>query len=85
MMNLAHHPKLSQLARNLQIPESGDSLRELREHAIKRVQRMLDEWSGVATLEDLRLLVSDRLSVKCQGRSESFPRGRRKRGPPLSW
>lgn len=66
MMNLAHHPKLSQLARNLQIPESGDSLRELREHAIKRVQRMLDEWSGVETLEDLRLLVSDRLSVKLE-------------------
>jgi len=65
-MNLAHHPKLSQLARNLQIPESGDSLRELREHAINRVQTMLNEWSGVETLEELRLLVADRLSVKLE-------------------
>jgi hypothetical protein len=66
MMNLAQHPKLRQLARNLQIPESGDSLRELRDHAVARVQRMVDEWSEVETLEDLRMLVSDRLSVKVE-------------------
>lgn len=65
-MNLAHHPKLRQLARNLHIPESGDSLRELSGHAIASVQRMLAEWSGIETIEELRFLVADRLSVKLE-------------------
>lgn len=65
-MNLAHHPKLRQLARNLQIPDCGDSLRELQEHAIARVRQMLAEWSDIETIEELRLLVADRLSVKLE-------------------
>jgi hypothetical protein len=65
-MNLAHHPKLRQLARNLHIPDSGDSLRELQDHAIATVRQMLAEWSGIETIEELRLLVADRLSVKLE-------------------
>jgi hypothetical protein len=65
-MNLAHHPKLRQLARNLHIPESGDSLRELSEHAIASVQKMIAEWNGIETIEELRFLVADRLSVKLE-------------------
>ena len=65
-MNIAHHPKLGQLARNLHIPESGDSLRELSEHATASVQKMLTEWSGIETIEELRFLVADRLSVKLE-------------------
>ena len=66
MMDLGRHPKLRQLARNLHIPDGGDSLRELREHALATVQRMLAEWISVDTIEDLRLLVADRLSVKLE-------------------
>jgi len=54
------------LARNLHIPESGDSLRELSEHAIASVQKMLAEWNGIDTIEDLRFLVADKLSVKLE-------------------
>src|ERR1039458_1467145 len=66
MMDLGRHPKLRQLARNLHIPDGGGSLRELREHALATVQRMLAEWISVDTIEDLRLLVADRLSVKLE-------------------
>jgi hypothetical protein len=65
MTDLAHHAKLKQLARNLHIPDSGDCLRELREHTIASVQRMLKEWS-VETIAELRSLVADKLSVKIE-------------------
>ena len=65
MTDLAHHAKLKQLARNLHIPDSGDCLRELREHAIASVQQMLKEWS-VETIAELRSLVADKLSVKIE-------------------
>jgi hypothetical protein len=65
MTDLAHHAKLKQLARNLHIPDSGDCLRELREHAIASVQQMLKEWS-VETVAELRSLVADKLSVKIE-------------------
>ena len=65
MTDLTHHPKLKQLARNLHIPDDGDCLRELRDHAITRVKQMLKEWS-VDTLSELRTLVADKLSVKIE-------------------
>jgi hypothetical protein len=65
VIDLTHHSKLKQLARNLHIPDSGDCLRELREHAIASVQQMLDEWS-VETIGELRSLVADKLSVKIE-------------------
>jgi hypothetical protein len=65
MTDLAHHAKLKQLARNLHIPDSGDCLRELREHAIATVQQMLKEWS-VETIAELRSLIADKLSVKIE-------------------
>ena len=65
MTDLAHHPKLKQLARNLHIPDGGDCLHELREHAIASVQEMLKEWS-VETIAELRSLVADKLSVKIE-------------------
>jgi len=63
MNDLSRHPKLRQLARNLHIPDNGDCLRELRDHAIATVQTMLTQWT-VNTIEELRMLVADRLSVK---------------------
>lgn len=65
MTDLAHNPKLKQLARNLHIPDSGDCLRELRDHAVASVQQMLREWS-VETIGELRRLVADKLSVKIE-------------------
>jgi hypothetical protein len=69
MIDLTHHAKLKQLARNLHIPDSGDCLRELRDHAIASVQQMLKEWS-VETIGELRSLVADKLSVKIEYISE---------------
>jgi hypothetical protein len=65
MIDLTRHPKLRQLARNLHIPDNGDCLRELRDHAIATVRQMLTEWT-VDTIEELRMLVADRLSVKLE-------------------
>jgi hypothetical protein len=65
MNDLARHPKLRQLARNLHIPDNGDCLRELRDHAIATVHTMLTQWT-VDTIEELRLLVADRLNVKLE-------------------
>ena len=65
MTALTHHTKLKQLARNLHIPDSGDCLRELREHAIASVRQMLKDWS-VETIAELRSLVADKLSVKIE-------------------
>jgi hypothetical protein len=65
MTDWTHHAKLKQLARNLHIPDSGDCLRELRDHAIASVQKMLNEWS-VETIGELRILVADKLSVKIE-------------------
>jgi hypothetical protein len=65
MTDLTHHAKLKQLARNLHIPDSGDCLRELRDHAIASVQQMLKDWS-VETIAELRSLVADKLSVKIE-------------------
>ena len=69
MTDLTHHAKLKQLARNLHIPDDGDCLRELRDHAIASVQKMLTEWS-VETIGDLRSLVADKLSVKIESIGE---------------
>ena len=69
MTDLTHHAKLKQLARNLHIPDEGDCLRELRDHAIGSVQKMLTEWS-VETIGDLRSLVADKLSVKIESIGE---------------
>jgi len=69
MTDLTHHAKLKQLARNLHIPDDGDCLRELRDHAISSVQKMLTEWS-VETIGDLRSLVADKLSVKIESIGE---------------
>jgi len=63
--DLARHHKLRQLARNLHIPESGDALRELRDHAIANVKELIREW-GVTSIEELRLSLADRLSVKIE-------------------
>jgi hypothetical protein len=65
MIDLSRHPKLRQLARNLRIPDHGDCLRELCDHAIAAVRQMLSEWS-VDTIVELRMLVADRLSVKLE-------------------
>lgn len=65
MKDLTRHPKLKQLARNLHIPDDGDCLRELRDHALESVQQMLKEWN-VETIDDLRFLVADKLSVKIE-------------------
>src|SRR5216684_2985416 len=65
MIDLTRHPKLRQLARNLHIPDTGDCLRELRDHAIAAVQQMLKDWH-VKTTDDLRLLIADKLSVKIE-------------------
>jgi hypothetical protein len=65
MKDLTRHPKLKQLARNLHIPDDGDCLRELRDHALDSVQQMLKEWT-VETIDDLRFLVADKLSVKIE-------------------
>lgn len=65
MIDLRHHPKLRQLARNLHIPETGDCLRDLRDHAIATVQQMLKDWHA-QTIDDLRLLIADKLSVKIE-------------------
>ena len=65
MIDLTRHPKLRQLARNLRIPDNGDCLRALCDHAIATVRQMLTEWS-VDTIEELRMLVADRLSVKLE-------------------
>jgi hypothetical protein len=65
MMDLIQHPKLRQIARDLHIPESADALRDLRDHAIELVRNMLREWE-FESIEDLRRLVADRLSVKLE-------------------
>jgi len=65
MIDLSRHPKLRQLARNLHIPDTGDCLRELRNHAIGTVQQMLEDWH-VETIDDLRMLIADKLSVKIE-------------------
>jgi len=65
MKDLTRHPRLKQLARNLHIPDDGDCLRELRDHALDSVQQMLKEWN-VETIDDLRFLVADKLSVKIE-------------------
>src|ERR1039458_3802250 len=69
MIDLTHHARLKQLARNLHIPDSGDCLRELRDHAIASVHRMLREWN-VETIDELSFLVADKLSVKIELISE---------------
>ena len=51
MIDLTHHAKLKQLARNLHIPDSGDCLRELRDHAIASVQQIAE---GVECRDDRR-------------------------------
>jgi hypothetical protein len=65
MNDLTRHPKLRQLARNLHVPDNGDCLAELRVHALSRVREMLNEWS-VETIDELRVLVADKLSVKIE-------------------
>lgn len=65
MIDLVRHPKLRQIARDLHIPDSEDCLRDLRDHAIQTVREMLREWS-LETIEDLRRLVADRLSLKIE-------------------
>jgi len=65
MIDRRRHPKLRQLARNLHIPDTGDCLGELRKHAMATVRRMLKDWP-VETLDDLRRLVADKLSVKIE-------------------
>jgi hypothetical protein len=65
MIDLIRHPKLRQIARDLHIPDSEDALRDIREHAIETVRAMLREWT-LETIDDLRRLVSDRLSVKLE-------------------
>lgn len=65
MTDLTRHPKLKQLARNLHIPDDGDCLRELRDHAVSSVKQMLNEWN-VETISELRCLVADKLSVKIE-------------------
>lgn len=85
MNDLAHHARLKQLARNLHIPDSGDCLRELREHAIASVQQMLKEWS-VETAAELRSLVADKLSVKIEliGEDQDIERLAEKYGQVMS-
>jgi hypothetical protein len=63
MTELMHHPKLRQIARDLELPASNDALRDLREHAVERVRSMVEGWT-LDTIEDLRLRVADQLSVK---------------------
>lgn len=65
MTALADHPKLRQLARNLHIPDRGDCLAELRAHALDYVRQMIREWT-VDTIDELRMVVADRLSVKIE-------------------
>jgi hypothetical protein len=65
MIDLIRHPKLRQIARDLHIPESEDAMRDLRDHAIETVRAMLREWT-LESIEDLRRLVADRLSVKLE-------------------
>ena len=64
-MDIRKHPKLRQLARNLHIADTGDCLRELRNHAITTVRQMLTDWR-VETLDELRMLIADKLSVKIE-------------------
>lgn len=63
MTELMHHPKLRQIARDLELPASDDALRDLREHAVERVRDMVEGWT-LDTVEELRLRVADQLSVK---------------------
>jgi hypothetical protein len=63
MTELMRHPKLRQIVRDLELPASDDALRDLREHAIERVCKMMEGWA-LDTVEDLRLRVADQLSVK---------------------
>jgi hypothetical protein len=65
MIDLSRHPKLRQLARNLHIPDGGDCLQQLREHAIATVEQMLTDWN-VSSVEELRILIADKLSVKIE-------------------
>ena len=65
MIALADHPKLRQLARNLHIPDRGDCLAELRDHALANVRKIISEWT-VDTIDELRMLVADRLSIKIE-------------------
>src|ERR1700759_1967695 len=58
-------PKLRQLARNLPIPDTGDCLAELRAHALANVRQMICEWT-VDTIDELRMVVAERLSVKIE-------------------
>lgn len=63
MTELMRHPKLRQIARDLELPGSDDALRDLREHAVERVRNMVVGWT-FDTVEELRLRVADQLSVK---------------------
>ena len=63
MTELMRHPKLRQIARDLELPASDDALRDLREHAVERVRDMVEGWT-LDTVEELRLRVADQLSVK---------------------
>jgi hypothetical protein len=65
MIDLVQHPKLRQIVRDLHIPESEDALRDLRDHAVDTVRGMVQEW-GLETIDDIRRLVADRLSVKLE-------------------
>jgi hypothetical protein len=63
MTELMRHPKLRQIARDLELPASDDALRDLREHAVDRVRSMVEGWT-LDTVEELRLRVADQLSIK---------------------
>lgn len=54
--------------RDLELPPSDDAWRDLREHAVERVSKMMEGWT-LDTLEDLSLLLQWKMSASLPGAS----------------
>ena len=65
MKNLSERPKVKRIAGRLGLPEHGDCAGRIQRHALDRVRRF---WEAlpVGSLQDLTLLVADRLSVQIE-------------------
>ena len=61
---IGYDHRVVEMARSLGLPTRGDCLVHLREHAIARVDRIVDEWpEPVGSLGELLTVVAARLSV----------------------
>lgn len=65
MSTLNRDPHIIRLAGELGLPKTGNSLKHIREYALKKVKSILTSFP-VTNLEDLRRIVANRLSIKVE-------------------